>query len=359
MANTIGVTGFKFIVAATLALLLSTFSIFPGISAAEGSRSQPAPDEQQIQSDCQSQDTQPAAVIANASYVHSGAVLWQPPADIECRDLFYGPGGAENAPDPSMPFTYVKRSKSGTQKKIIVRDVHGDKWTVKFGNEAQPETAATRIVWAVGYHADQDYFVPRARIVGQEYIDAREVRFERHDGRYKEVGNWSWEANPFLGTREFEGLKVLMALLKNWDLNEKNNDIIMAKKIAGPNIYYVADLGATIGRTGTFLNRLWGDAPATISFSPGKSKGDPYAFTSERFIDEVRGGRVYFHIRRSHSRHRVDGVSVESARWMGAWLGRLSDKQLADAFCASGYDQAETSLLVSVVRARIIELQRL
>ncbi|HEX5084188.1 MAG TPA: hypothetical protein VFY40_19250 [Blastocatellia bacterium] len=359
MANTVGVTGFKFVVAATLALLLSTFSIFPGISAAEGSRSQPAPPEQQIQSDCQSQDAQPVAVIANASYVHSGAVLWQPPADIECRDLFYGPGGAENAPDPSTPFTYVKRSNSGTQKKIIVQDVHGVKWTVKFGPEARPETAATRIVWAVGYHADQDYFVPRARIVGQEYIDARDVRFERHDGRYKEVGNWSWEANPFLGTREFEGLKVLMALLKNWDLNEKNNDIIMAKKITGPNIYYVADLGATIGRTGTFLNRLWGNAPGTISFSPGKSKGDPYAFTSERFIDEAHGGRVYFHIRRSHSRHRVDGVSVESARWMGAWLGRLSDKQLADAFCAGGYDQAETSLLVSIMRARIIELQRL
>ena len=352
------ITGFKFAVAATLALSLSTFSVFPGVSPVDDSRSQTATAGQLIRPECK-QSPQPAAFIANASYVHGNAVLWQPPEDIECRDLFYGPGGRENAPDPSTPFTYVRRSKSGTQKKIIVQDVNGVKWTVKFGIEAQPETAATRIVWAVGYHADWDYFVPRARIVGQKYIDARDVRFERHDKKFKEAGNWSWEENPFLGTREFEGLKVLMAVLKNWDLNTKNNDVITPKKSSGPNIYYVADLGATFGRTGTFLNSLYGDAPVTVSFSPGKSKGDPYAFTGERFIKEVRGGRVYFNIRRSHSRDRVNGVSVECARWMGALLGRLSDKQLTDAFCASGYTPAETALYVSIVRARIIELQRL
>jgi hypothetical protein len=351
------ITGFKIVIAATLALSLSTFSVFPGASAADGPRSQTAPVGRQIQKDCQSQNPQPVAY----SYIYKGAVLWQPPVDIECRDLFYGAGGRDGAPDPSMPFTYVRRKKSGTQKKIVVEDIHGNKWTVKFGLEARPETAATRIVWAVGYHVDKDYFVPRARIVGQKYIDARDVRFERHGDGYKEIGNWSWDDNPFLGTREFEGLKVLMALLKNWDLTTRNNDILTPKKNSGPNIYYVADLGASLGRTGTFLNGmpLMGNMPVTISLSPGKSKGDPYAFTSERFIKEVRGGRVYFNTRRSRSRHRVNGVSVECARWMGALLGRLSDKQLSDAFCASGYSPAETALYVSILRARIIELQRL
>jgi len=287
--------------------------------------------------------------------------LWRPPADIECLDLFYGAGGRKGAPDPSMPFTYVRRQKSGTQKKIVVRDVHDREWTVKFGPEARPETAATRIVWAVGYHVDQDYFVPRARIIGEKSIDAREVRFERRNDGYKEVGNWSWEDNPFLGTREFEGLKVVMALLKNWDLTTRNNDIKILKKSPGPRIFYVADLGATLGQTGTFINGLplLGNMPGTISLSPHKAKGDPYAFTNERFIKEVRGGRVYFNIRRSHSRHRINSVSVECARWMGALLGRLSDKQLTDAFCASGYSPAETALYASILRARIIELQRL
>src|SRR5262245_47724232 len=92
MANMVGITGFKFVTAATLALSLSTFSIFPGISAAEGSRSQPPPAGQRLQQVCQSQRPQPVALIANNSYIHGNAVLWQPPDDIECRDLFYGPG---------------------------------------------------------------------------------------------------------------------------------------------------------------------------------------------------------------------------------------------------------------------------
>jgi hypothetical protein len=351
------IMGFKFVVAATLALSFSTFSVFQGASAADDPQSQTAAPVQQIQQQCESQNPQPVAY----SYVYKGAVLWQPPVDIECRDLFYGAGGREGAPDPSTPFTYVRRQNSGTQKKIVVEDVDGRKWTVKFGPEARPETAATRVVWAAGYHVDQDYFVPRAHIVGEKRIDAREVRFERRDDGYKEVGNWSWEDNPFLGTREFEGLKVLMALLKNWDLTTRNNDIVMRKKESGPQIYYVADLGASLGRTGTFLNGvpLFGNMPVNLSFAPNKAKGNPYAFADERFIREVRGGRVYFNIRRSHSRDRINSVSVECARWMGALLGRLSDKQLTDAFCASGYDPAETAIYVSILRARIIELQRL
>jgi hypothetical protein len=352
--------GFKFVVAATLALFLTTFSISPGAGAADDSRSQRAVNVAQIQQPCRSQHPQPVAFIPS-SYIHGNAVLWQPPVDIECRDLFYGAGGRAGAPDPSAPFTYVRRQKTGTQKKIIVQDVHGYEWTVKFGPEARPETAATRIVWAVGYHVDQDYFVPRARIVGKEDIDARDVRFERRDDGYKETGNWEWEDNPFVGTPELEGLKVVMALLKNWDLKTSNNDIVIRKKDPGPCIYYVADLGATLGRTGTFLNGvpLFGDAPGTINFSPGKAKGDPEAFAGEKFIKEVCDGRVYFYNRRSHSRHRMNGVSVATARWMGALLGRLSDKQLADAFCASGYDSAETALYVSILRARITELQQL
>jgi hypothetical protein len=351
------IMGFKFVVAATLALSLWTFSVFPGANAADGPLSQTAPAERQDHQQCQSQSPQPIAY----SNIYNGAVLWQPPADIECRDLFYGVGGREGAPDPSMPFTYVRRQKSGTQKKIVVEDVDGHKWTVKFGPEARPETAATRVVWAVGYHVDQDYFVPRARIVGEKNIDARDVRFERRDDGYKEVGNWSWEDNPFLGTREFEGLKVLMALLKNWDLTTRNNDIVIRKKEPGPQIYYVADLGASLGRTGTFLNSIsfFGNMPVNLSFAPNKAKGNPNAFADERFIREVRGDQVYFNVRRTHSRDRINSVSVDCARWMGALLGRLSDKQLTDAFCTSGYDPDETALYVSVLRARIIELQQL
>ena len=33
-------------------------------------------------------------------------------------------------------------------------------WRVKLGEEARPETAATRLLWALGYFADEAYLVP-------------------------------------------------------------------------------------------------------------------------------------------------------------------------------------------------------
>ena len=354
------IIGFKFVIAAALALLLTTFSFFPGGIAAYDVQSQTTPVGQQLQQNCQPQNVQPVA-FAPSAYAYKGAIMWTPPVDIRCRDLYYGIGGPANVPDTSNAFTYVERKKSGTQKKIVVEDIHGVKWTVKFGYEARPETAATRLVWAVGYHVDQDYFVPYARIVGQKNIIARDVRFERHDDGFKETGNWSWKDNPFLGTVEFDGLKVVMALIKNWDLKTMNNDVVNPKKGNGPCVYYVADLGASLGTTESFWNRLplFGNMPAIVGFSTGKAKGYPSGFAHERFIDEVCDGGVYFYTHRTGTANKINGVPVTSARWIGNWLGQLSDKQLADAFCAGGFSRAETDLYVAILRARIMQLQQL
>src|SRR5215210_7021295 len=114
------------------------------------------------------------------------AVLWQEPTDIESRDLFNGIGGAQGAPDPSGKFTFKERSSSGTSEKIIVEDDKGREWTVKFGAETKPETSATRIIWAAGYHVDQIYFVKRTRILGRGDFDVWDVRFERRNDGMKE-----------------------------------------------------------------------------------------------------------------------------------------------------------------------------
>ena len=64
---------------------------------------------------------------------------------------------------------------------------------------------------------------------------------------------WSWYDNPFIGTREFNGLRVMMALVNNWDLKEVNNG-----RSANGNQYGITDLGATLGRTGNSLKRSKG-----------------------------------------------------------------------------------------------------
>ena len=116
----------------------------------------------------------PSTVIAQKRYVAAGAIgeitqpvlteLWRQPKDIRSENLFYGPGG--KAHEPHGPFTFVKEDLNGTNPKYDVRDQDGVKWKIKLGAEARPETVATRFVWAVGYHADEDYFLPEVRVMG-------------------------------------------------------------------------------------------------------------------------------------------------------------------------------------------------
>jgi hypothetical protein len=284
-------------------------------------------------------------------------VLWNEQADIENLNLFYGPGGSEGAPDLNGKFTYVGDDTKGTQKKIYVKDDKGGEWTVKFGPEARPETVATRIVWAAGYHTDEDYFVPRVHIDGMPGGEAQNVRFKRRHGGFKDVGLWTWENNPFVGTRELDGLKVLMALMNNWDLKVVNNKVVRPTKKSGEDtderIYYVGDLGATFGKTGSLAHGLHlpGDPPAG-------SKDKPSEYAHQDFIDGVRDGKVQFHYK-GKDPSALKGIPVENAKWMGNMLARLSEKQLTDAFRAGGYNDSERSTLVRAMLERIRELQNL
>jgi hypothetical protein len=284
-------------------------------------------------------------------------VLWSEPTDLESRDLFNGPGGAEGAPDPKGKFTFVERSKSGTSEKINVDDDRGRKWQVKFGAEARPAPAASRIVWALGYHVDTDYFVKRTHIEGRGGFDVWDVRFKRRDDGYKEEGLWSWHASPFAGTRELQGLKVLMALLNNWDLKEDNNKIIRASKKSGGDrgelIYYVSDLGATFGKTGSPFRKLPG-----FQSAPAGTKGEAGPYSDQVFISKVANGQVVFNYKGKDPK-ALEGITVENARWLGNLAGRLSEKQLTDAFRAGGFSEGEITLFVRAVRARINELKNL
>lgn len=308
------------------------------------------------------QDRQEHPVLKTSSSSVVGAreghaTLWKEPDAIENLDLFYGPGGSEGAPNASATFTFVRRSTSGTSKKIIVKDDKGKEWSVKFGAEARPETAATRIVWAMGYHVDEDYFVKRAHIEGWPDGDALNVRFERSHNGYKEIGLWNWESNSFNGTRELDGLKVLMVLLNNWDLKNDNNKVVRYDKENGGDsderIYYVSDLGASFGSTGSLVRKL-----LVFSDAPAGTKGNPSGYSHQSFIDGVSNGEVRFHYK-GKDPGALKGITVENARWMGGMLGRLSEKQLVDTFRAAGFDDAEVATYVRAMQERIGELQNL
>ena len=142
-------------------------------------------------------------------------MIWREPADIATRDLFLGSGGETLKPDLSS-VTLIKEEKGGWSKKYRVRDGSGHEWVAKVGEEAQPETAAVRLMWGVGFFTDIDYLVPRVRIQGLDKT-LENVRFGARPKEIKRVDSWQWSNNPFVGKRELQGLKVMMAMLNNWD----------------------------------------------------------------------------------------------------------------------------------------------
>jgi hypothetical protein len=268
-------------------------------------------------------------------------VLWRAPKDIASRNLFYGPGGAGGRPNLRR-ITFIEDEKGGYSTKYRVRDASGREWVAKVGKEAQSETAAVRLLWAVGYVTEINYLVPRVNIRGKGIFE--DVRFEARPRHIKRLDEWKWEKNPFTGTRELQGLKVLMVLLNNWDIKDSNNQILQVRAGQGGNQlhYIISDLGATFGKTGS-LPFLW-----RIT----RSRNNPEDYEKARFIDGVKEGYVDFHYG-GKNRGLLDKITIEEARWVGQLLSRLSDAQLRDAFRAAHYSREEVQMLSEAVRERI------
>ena len=269
-------------------------------------------------------------------------VLWRA-MNVEALDLRAGPGGAGAGPNLRR-VQFLEEEKGGFSTKYRVKDAAGREWVVKVGKEAQSETAATRLLWAAGYMTEATYLVPRVNIRGKGVF--RNARFEGRGAGIKREGEWGWDDNPFVGTREFQGLKVMMVFLNNWDIKDSNNVILSQ---GGELRYAISDLGATLGETGRY--------PLLWRFT--RNRNNPEGFGDDKFIDEIKDdGRVDFHFS-GKKRGMFNDIRVEDARWLGQQLARLSDRQIGDAFRAANYTPAEVRVLTRAVRARINELVRL
>ena len=305
------------------------------------------------------------------------AILWTSPGEIRHRNLFFGPGGQKNRPHTS--FTFVREDLDGSSPKFYVRDQNGTKWKVKLGPEARPETAATRLVWAVGYRADEDYFVPLLHVNGlpphlqrgQAWIGpggvVYDARLEKYPKGRKKLGHWNWKANPFRGTRELNGLRVMMALVNNWDLKDDNNSIYNdsqggSSKDGRHLTYLVSDLGASFGAGG----RSW-----TLA----KSKDNLKAYRRSKFIRKSGPTFVDFNdpkkpplflllnlpefILQMQMHWVCTHIPQSDARWIGLLLAKLSPGQISDAFRAAGYTPDEVASYTKVIEGRIAELNDL
>lgn len=270
------------------------------------------------------------------------AQLWVRPEPG--RDLFYGVGGRRLAPDPQAKYTVIEIKRGGYSRGYTVKGPNDREWSAKFPPEAGTEVIASRILWGIGYHQPPIYLLTNwtaAKATSPNPQLPARFREKDPDLNGLDAGDsWSYYDNPFVGTRELNGLLVLQAMLGNSDLKETQNVIYTLKKeTEGAARWYVArDLGHTFGRTGVL------DAP----------RGDIEVFEQTPFILGVEDGRVKFEWRGRH-RELVQDIRPADVRWISQQLDRLTDEQWRDAFRAGGVEGPVADRFIRRMKQKIAE----
>ena len=270
------------------------------------------------------------------------AQLWiQPEPD---RDLFHGVGGPKLAPDPAAKYTVIAIKRGGFSRGYDLLGPGDREWVVKFPPEAGTEVVASRIFWGVGYHQPPVYLLSNwtaeKATSPNPQLPAR-FREKKPDLKGLDAGDsWSYYQNPFVGTRQMNGLLVLQAMLGNSDLKDAQNVIYtLEEDHERARRWYVArDLGQTFGRTGVI------DAP----------RGNPDVFEQTPFILGVENGRVRLDYRGRHKALFAD-IRPADVRWICERLDRLTDRQWQDAFRAGGIEPQAAERFIRRMKQKIAE----
>lgn len=327
---------------------LARFAVAIGVALAAGTSGAAPPSE----------PLRPTAVLP---------VLWREPVrgDLERQR-------------PRPPYRFVREETHGDSPKLDVIDGAGMAWEVKLGPEARSETAAAALLAAAGYFVDQLHYLPQARIDGlpllkrgREFVAettlVRGARFEARPRHVKRGETWEWSDNPFVGTRELDGLRTLMVLLNNYDARADNNRILLMPSRDGVREarYIVSDLGATFGSCG--------------GLGGARTKGDLAGYVSSEFISAVDEGEVRFAFTTTPTgwgrttyvlnpfyvagefkkQDDMRVVPVSAAVWVASRLERLGDDALLALFLDAGFDQPTAEGFAAEVRRRIRMLSSL
>jgi hypothetical protein len=292
--------------------------------------------------------------------------IWHDPGMVDRLDFCNGPGGETGAPLP--PFQFLKEHTGGSNPCLSVRDARDRTWRVKWGDEVRSETFATRLAWSAGYYVETAYFIPRGRIEGVGKLErARDCIGEDHafkDARFEldedgvdklfDEHGWSWNDNPFVGTRELNGLKIVLMLTSNWDNKDVrdvargSNTAIFQHRIHGGAIearYLIIDWGASMGKWGSLVFR-------------GKWDCAGYESQTPEFVKGVENGIVKWGYVGQRTEDATEGIRVEDVRWLYQYVGRIRDEQIQEGLVASGATDEEVESFTRAIRERINQLKR-
>jgi hypothetical protein len=290
--------------------------------------------------------------------------IWREPAPVEATDLRFGPGGAEGRPVP--PFRFVEEHLTGSQPCVGVRDAHDRLWRVKWGHEAKPEAFAVRVAAACGYFAEVTHYVASGSIAGLKdlararqciadggrFADARFELEDRHVRMLFDEHSWAWNDNPFVGSRQLSGLKILNMLLSNWDTKDRR-DVARGSNTA------IFEVRSRWGREARYLITDWGGAMGRWGSNiVSRGRWDPVGFEqqSAHFVTGVKDGFVNFGYQGQRTSEIARGITEEHVAWFYRYARRVTAPALRDALLASGATGEEADIFARAIVERIRQL---
>lgn len=291
--------------------------------------------------------------------------IWREPSLAESTDLRYGPGGPDGVPVP--PFRFVEEHLTGSQPCVAVRDARDRLWRVKWGYEAKPESFAVRVVAALGYFAEVTHYVPHGTIDGATGLSrARncvaengtftEARFELEDRSVRmmfDEHSWAWDDNPFVGTRQLSGLKIVNMLLSNWDTKDRrdvsrgSNTAIFEYRVsrwAREARYLITDWGGAMGKWGTNV------------VSRGRWDPDGFEAQTPNFVTGVRDGWVNFGYQGQRTAEIARGIPVEHVEWFYDHARRLTMPSVRTGLLVCGASEEEATRFAAAIIERVRQL---
>lgn len=295
----------------------------------------------------------------------SQAVIWRDPETLTAEDVAAGPCGSGGG--PAEPFHFVEEHDTGSQPCVSIRDARDREWRVKWGQEVHTEVFGTRLAWALGYFAEPSYFIASGVILdtrdlrrARECIDDtggfRDARFELSESgvtKHFDAHGWAWHDNPFAGTRELSGLKILMMLLSNWDdkdvrdVARGSNTAIFEHRVDNQTLearYLIIDWGAALGAWGNnVLNR-------------GRWDPDAFAAQNPSFITGVADGRGQFGYQGQRTADLIENITIDDVRWFDDRARAITDDHLRAMLVASGATTDETERFTASLRERLDQL---
>ena len=291
--------------------------------------------------------------------------IWRDPGRVEELDLAAGPGGPDGGPQP--PFTYLEEHFGGSRPCVSVRDRRHRRWRLKWGDEVQVEAVATRLAWAIGYFAETTYYVHEGRVEhlhdlkrAGSCLDSAGMftaaRFELEEEdviTHFDEHSWAWSDNPFVGSRELNGLKIVMMWLSNWDAKDVrdvalgSNTAIFEHRLPGGGRearYLITDWGGALGRWGNIVRRGRWDCAGFAEQTPA-------------FVQGVDGEFVRWGYSGQRTADIAGDIRVSDVRWLLGYLGRLRAEQIGDAVRASGGTPEEIACFSRALMDRVNQLR--